>query len=139
MGSCLDLRRYVNDQRTFDAFSQLVSGGKAGYKTVIERKKETPKCKNCGKELEGVEKFCPECGEKTEWQKKEEEKPVLLTTDEIEKEFKSGERKEHETLAYLRDELKIPETTAFELVEKWRRETKPSDDSAEVDINQFKG
>jgi ribosomal protein L34E len=122
MGSCLDLRRYVNDQKTFDAFSKLVSGGKSGYKTVIERKKETPQCKKCHKELEGIEKFCPECGEKTEWQKKAEEPIILLTTDELEKQFKAGQKKEHEVLAYLRDELKIPDATAFELTEKWRKE-----------------
>jgi ribosomal protein L34E len=125
MGSCLDLRRYVNDQKTFDAFSRLVSGGKAGYKTVLERKKEVPKCNKCGRELEGIEKFCPECGEKTEWQKKAEEPVILLTTDELEKKFKSGEKKEHEILAYLRDELKIQDATAFELIEKWRREIQP--------------
>lgn len=139
MGSCLDLRRYINDQKTFDAFSKLVSGGKANYQTVVERKKEVPKCWKCGKEMEGVEKFCPECGEKTEWQKKAEEPVVLLTTDELEKRFKSEEMKEHEVLAYLRDELKIPETTAFELTEKWRREIQAADTPIEIDINQFKG
>ena len=127
MGSCLDLRRYVNDQKTFDAFSRLVSGGKSGYKTVLERKKENPKCSKCGKELEGIEKFCPECGEKTEWQKKAEEPVILLTTDELERQFKTGEKREHEILEYLRDELKIQDATAFELIEKWRREIQPTE------------
>jgi uncharacterized OB-fold protein len=139
MGSCLDLRKYVNDQRTFDAFSQLVSGGKANYKTVIERKKEVPKCNKCGIELEGIEKFCPECGEKTSWQKKAEEPKILLTTAELETQFKCGQRRDPEVLAYLRDELKIAEATAFELVEKWRKETVQKDSMTEIDLNQFKG
>jgi uncharacterized OB-fold protein len=138
MPSCLDLRKYIDDEKTFDAFSKLVSGGKAGYKAVIERKKEVPRCKKCGKELEGTEKFCPECGEKTEWQKKKEEPVVILTTDELERKFKDGEVKEHEILAYLRDELKIPAATAFGLVEKWRKEIKKQD-NAGMDISQFKG
>lgn len=136
MPSCIDLRKYINDEKTFDAYSKLVSGGKAGYKAIIERKKETPRCKKCGKELEGIEKFCPECGEKTEWQKKAEEPVILLTTDELEKKLKSGEKKEHEILAYLRDELKIPESIAFELVEKWRKEAKQNDKTKGENINQ---
>ncbi len=48
------------------AFSALVSGGKVGYRTVIERKKDIPKCGGCGKTLSGEEKFCPECGFKVE-------------------------------------------------------------------------
>jgi len=46
-----------------DAFSKIVSG-KAGYKTVIEKKKEIIKCPECTTILEGTEKFCPECGHK---------------------------------------------------------------------------
>lgn len=132
MGSCLDLRRYVNDQKTFDAFSKLVSGGKSGYKTVIERRQEVPRCKKCGKELEGIEKFCPECGEKTEWQKKAEEPVIVLTTDELEKQFKAGEKKDPDVLAYLRDELKIPDATAFELIEKWRREQQSNSNNCSI-------
>lgn len=136
MPSNLDLRKYIDDEKTFDAYSKLVSGGKAGYKAIIERKKEIPRCKKCGKELGGIEKFCPECGEKTEWQKKAEEPIILLTTDELEKQLKSGEKKEHETLAYLRDELKIPEHTAFELIEKWRKEAEQNDKTNKGGINQ---
>ena len=65
-GSCRDLRKYIDDEATYAAFSRLVSGGKAGYKTIIERKKEPLRCKNCSKILEGEEKFCPECGTKIE-------------------------------------------------------------------------
>lgn len=64
MGSSIDLRRFQDVSGVEDAFSKLVSGGRMGYKTVIERKKEEKKCKNCGFILEGSEKFCPECGMK---------------------------------------------------------------------------
>jgi rRNA maturation endonuclease Nob1 len=70
-GSCVDLRKYQDVSSVEDAFSKLVSGGKAGYKTVIERKKEPLKCQSCGTILEGNEKFCPECGTPV---KKEEKK-----------------------------------------------------------------
>ncbi len=70
MGSCLDLRSLQSVEAVEDAFSKLVSGGKAGYKTVIERKKEPIICENCKTSLSGEEKFCPECGTKTNFQKK---------------------------------------------------------------------
>lgn len=68
MGSCLDLRKYQDldskeGSQVADMFSQIVSG-KKGYKAVIERKKELPRCTGCMKMLEGNEKFCPECGTK---------------------------------------------------------------------------
>ena len=65
MGSCIDLRKYQDVSSIQDAFSKIVSG-KSGYKSVIERKKEIPRCPNavCAKTLEGQEKFCPECGAK---------------------------------------------------------------------------
>ena len=44
-----------------DLFSKVVSGGKPGYKTVIEKDKPQVKCE-CGKILFGDERFCPECG-----------------------------------------------------------------------------
>lgn len=65
---CYDLRDQLGNPDIEAAFSKLVSGGKAGYKTVIERKKEPLKCKNCGNILGGEEKFCPECGMKVEKQ-----------------------------------------------------------------------
>ena len=63
MGSCIDLTDYQNDEAVNKAFSMLVSG-KAGYKTVIDRKVEIPKCPGCSINLRGEEKFCPECGVK---------------------------------------------------------------------------
>ena len=67
-GSCKDLSEYQDVSAVQDAFSALVSGGRPGYKTVIERKKDLPKCLNCEKILKGEEKFCPECGTKTNFE-----------------------------------------------------------------------
>ena len=68
MGSCLDLRKYQDlnspdGAKVADAFSKIISG-KIGYKAVIERKVDLPKCAGCGRQLEGTEKFCPDCGTK---------------------------------------------------------------------------
>ena len=49
-----------------DAFSKIVSGGRSGYRAVIEKKVIVVKCKNCEKILDGNERFCPECGTKVE-------------------------------------------------------------------------
>jgi RNA polymerase subunit RPABC4/transcription elongation factor Spt4 len=64
MGSCLDLRKYQETDAVQDAFSKIVSGGKAGYKSVIERKKIPPKCVKCGRGGDEDQKFCPQCGGK---------------------------------------------------------------------------
>ena len=48
-----------------DLFSKIVSGGKPGYKTIIEKDKPVEKCQKCSKILSGDEKFCPECGTST--------------------------------------------------------------------------
>ncbi len=69
MGSCLDLRKFQEKESVELAFSKLVSGGKANYKTVIERKKDEKRCSNCKIVLSGEEKFCPECGTKTDFRK----------------------------------------------------------------------
>ena len=71
MGSCLDLRQFQDPSAIQDAFSKIVSG-KAGYKAVIERKVEPIRCSNeaCKIILEGTEKFCPECGTKTNFEAK---------------------------------------------------------------------
>ena len=47
-----------------NAFSKLVSGGRSGYKTILEKTKPTPKCSACNTTLTGDEKFCPDCGTK---------------------------------------------------------------------------
>lgn len=65
-GGCWDLSDLQESEKVAEAFSRLVSGGKYGYKTIIERKKELPRCSNCGFLLEGSEKFCPECGTKVQ-------------------------------------------------------------------------
>jgi len=69
-----DILNLIDDKKTEEGFSRLVSGGKYGYKTIIERKKEQPRCKNCNFLLSGSEKFCPQCGAKVEEEKKREEK-----------------------------------------------------------------
>jgi predicted nucleic acid-binding Zn ribbon protein len=56
-----DLRSYQNDSIT-DAFSKLVSGNKAGYRTVLEKKIIYPKCIKCGRGGDNGQKFCPQCG-----------------------------------------------------------------------------
>jgi len=63
-GSNHDLRNLMNSSEVEDAFSKLVSGGKAGYKTIIEKNKKVNICDKCGQYLQGDEKFCPECGNK---------------------------------------------------------------------------
>jgi uncharacterized OB-fold protein len=137
-GGCRDLRKLQEDTGTIDAFSKLISG-KSNYKTIIEKKVEEKRCVKCRSKLEGVEKFCPECGEKTEWQKKAEQPKILLSAEELEKMFKEGRMKEHEILAYMRDELKVPDTTAFDLINRWNKELKPVSNATKIDLNQFKG
>jgi rRNA maturation endonuclease Nob1 len=63
MPSNLDLRKWQDSPEVEEAFSRLVSG-KVGYKTIILKDKLKQACKNCGFELSGEEKFCPECGTK---------------------------------------------------------------------------
>ena len=69
MTSNHDLRSFQDSDAVAAAFSKLVSGGKSGYRTIIEKSKPTIKCNSCKKMLEGTEKFCPECGTKTEFGK----------------------------------------------------------------------
>ncbi|MDP1729454.1 MAG: zinc ribbon domain-containing protein [archaeon] len=64
MGSCIDLRKFEDGNVIEDAFSKIVSGGKLGYKTIIERKKIPPKCEKCGRGGDVEQKFCPQCGGK---------------------------------------------------------------------------
>lgn len=72
-----DIIKLQDDKKIEEGFSRLVSGGKYGYKTIIEKKKELPKCKNCDFLLSGREKFCPQCGTKIEEEtEKAEEKEI---------------------------------------------------------------
>lgn len=64
MGSNIDLRRYQDPEAVQEAFSRIVSGGKMGYKTIIERKKIPPKCIKCGRGGDNEQKFCSQCGGK---------------------------------------------------------------------------
>ena len=64
MGSNLDLRKYQDTEEIQNAFSKVVSGGKIGYKTFIERKKILPKCNKCGRGGDEEQKFCSQCGGK---------------------------------------------------------------------------
>ncbi|MEM4605729.1 MAG: zinc-ribbon domain-containing protein [Candidatus Pacearchaeota archaeon] len=65
----LDLRKYQDEGFIQEVFGMLVSG-KSGYKTVIDKNKPIPECKNCGKKLLNNEKFCPECGTKVDTEAK---------------------------------------------------------------------
>lgn len=56
------MKELQNSEEVLDVFSKVVSGGKPGYKTVIEKKKKVLRCKGCTGLLEGHEKFCPNCG-----------------------------------------------------------------------------
>ena len=64
MTSNRDLRGQQNSNAVENAFASLVSGGRAGYKTVIEKKKIPPKCSKCGRGGDNEQKFCPQCGGK---------------------------------------------------------------------------
>ena len=138
-GGCRDLRKYQDNDQVADAFSKLVSGGKMGYRAVIEKKVEEKRCSGCHTKLEGIEKFCPNCGTKTEWQLAAEKPIVLLTCEELEQKFKKGEEKESEILAYMRDMLKIPDFTGFELINKWRKEMNAPKEIPKIDLSQFRG
>ena len=66
MTSNRDLRSMQDNDAVAEAFGKLVSG-RSGYKTVIEKKREPTICPNetCRMNLTGDEKFCPNCGTKT--------------------------------------------------------------------------
>lgn len=68
-GSCRDLRHLQENQDVANAFGKLISG-RSGYKPVIEKSKPVVRCSGCGMILNGDEKFCPECGTKTNFGQK---------------------------------------------------------------------
>lgn len=84
MGSSLDLRKYQEDESIEDAFGRLLSG-KTGYKTVIERRVDPVKCKECGLIVEGTKNFCPQCGAKLE------KKPTSIKCSECKELFEDDE------------------------------------------------
>lgn len=59
-----DLRHLQNPDAIQDAFAKLVSGGKIGYKTVIEKKAIPSRCTSCGRGGDPEQKFCSQCGGK---------------------------------------------------------------------------
>lgn len=69
----IDIGKLQENPVVHDAFSRLVSGGKAGYKTTLLKDKPQIKCNNCSFILEGTEKFCPECGAKLKQEKEGKE------------------------------------------------------------------
>ncbi len=60
------MQELQQQEQFIDAFSKIVSGGKAGYRAVIEKKQVVIKCKNCEIILDENQKFCHECGTKVE-------------------------------------------------------------------------
>lgn len=58
------MQEIQNSESFSDAFSKIVSGGKWGYKAVIEKKPVIIICRKCGKQLDEGIKFCSECGTK---------------------------------------------------------------------------
>ncbi|MBI2449494.1 hypothetical protein HYV49_04320 [Candidatus Pacearchaeota archaeon] len=64
MTSNRDLRKYMDSEAVASAFGKIVSG-RAGYKAVIEKRKDPTICPQCRINLTGDEKFCPECGART--------------------------------------------------------------------------
>ena len=66
MVSNRDLRKFQDCDVVAEAFGKIVSG-RAGYRAVIEKNRPPTVCPNeqCKVSLTGEEKFCPECGTKT--------------------------------------------------------------------------
>ncbi len=63
----MDLRKFQEGGSDHDSVKSILGkllSGKEGYETIIEKKKEVLRC-DCGQVLEGHEKFCPECGAKS--------------------------------------------------------------------------
>ncbi len=119
-GGCRDLRKYHDDEKVAEMFGRLLSG-RAGYKTVIEKRKEQLRCKKCNYLFLGEEKFCPECGTKVE---KEEKKPEkIITTEDIEKMFKNNEINEEQLLQNLKSQG-MDEYSISALMEKWKNDMK---------------
>jgi len=61
-----NLQRIQQDREQVSTLFAKIVNSKPGYKAVVEMRKEPMKCTKCGHIREGQEKFCPECGTKTE-------------------------------------------------------------------------
>ena len=75
MGEIYNRQKSQEDLQRSDEFAGIFSkivSGKAGYKTVIEKKKIPLNCRKCNLLLDSDSppKFCPECGTKV-WIKPE--------------------------------------------------------------------
>ena len=54
MGSNVDLRKFQSGKGAMsveDAFAKVISGGRPGYKTIIEKRKYPPKCEKCSRDI----------------------------------------------------------------------------------------
>lgn len=70
------IQEKMTEMQKSEDLSQImgkVLSGRAGYKAVIEKKIVRVKCpgQGCNMVFENPVKFCPECGTKIEWPKKE--------------------------------------------------------------------
>ena len=63
----IDLTKYQEGEGEKEVATILgkILSGREGYEAVIEKRKDIKRCKKCNWALEGGEKFCPECGTKT--------------------------------------------------------------------------
>lgn len=63
----LDLRKFQQEGEEQDKIKGILGkilSGRSDYETIIEKRKDVKRCKDCNWALEGGEKFCPECGTK---------------------------------------------------------------------------
>jgi uncharacterized OB-fold protein len=69
------IQQKMAEMQKSDELSNIMGkilSGKSGYKAVVEKKIIQVKCAGCGMIFESPVKFCPECGTKIEWPKREQ-------------------------------------------------------------------